>query len=621
MRVVLPLMVLACGAPRPSEPAHEAEHAEAPSDPTPAGALTPHPAPELGEVAVAYVVSFDRAAQQLVDVVATARVDAAEQTWMMPVWTPGSYLVREYARHVEGVVAEAPDGTERSVTKIAKNRWTVDTAGLGEVTLRWTVYANEPSVRTDYVDADTAILSPAATFLVPVEATGGPFEVTWERPDHWAPPATGLASRNEVKGDNRFLAADLDELVDSPFIDGGDLSVLGFHVDGVHHQLAELGGMDIWDHTKALEDVEAVTRAHIDFWGEIPYDHYVFLNVIGHGRGGLEHLDSTLMMTRRLEKADESGWKDWLGLVSHEFFHTWNVKRLRPEGLGPFDYETEVYTPSLWVAEGWTSYYDDLLLVRAGLLTPDEHLGRLSDSIAGLQGRPGRHVQSLAAASHDAWIKHYRPDENSVNTSVSYYRKGSLVAWLLDGEIRRRTQDRKSLDDVARALWSRHDTPYTPEDVVAAASDVAGADLATFFAAYVTGTDELDYGPVLDWYGLRFAPASSDDPEAWIGLEAGGQPFTVRSVLRDTPAWELGLIVGDEIVGLDGERVTAGSWTRLQRRYAPGDEAELLIARHGQLRSMRVTFGAEPTERWRLQIAPTSGTVHAQRRARWWQTR
>jgi predicted metalloprotease with PDZ domain len=589
-------------------PQHDEAHHDDPHPPerhTPAAAADPADAN-------AYVVRFPDAQAHLFEVEVTAPASGATTTWMMPVWTPGSYLVREYARHVEQLRAVDDEGSERDVRKISKNRWEVDTDGASHVRLSYLVYAREMTVRTNYVEADFAVLNGAPSFLVPVDRMEAPASVALELPEGWGKTVTGLDPHPSGAA-HHYLAADYDELVDSPIL-AGNPEVHPFEVGGVSHALVNLGGDGRWDQDKSLESTKAIVEAQVAFWGDIPYARYVFLNVITEAGGGLEHLDSTLMLTRRNTTEDDERYERWLGLVSHEFFHTWNVKRMRPAGLGPFDYENEVYTPSLWIAEGITSYYDDLLLVRAGLIDGDEHLKRISKSVEGLQRRPGRAVQSLAASSFDAWIKYYRPDENSANTSVSYYRKGSLAAFVLDVEIRRATRGKASLDDVMRLVYERTvEDGYTEAQFREIASEVAGEDLAPWFAAYVDGTEELPLDAALAWFGLHFDRPEETEVEPWVGYDGGAR---VSEVLRDTPVWEAGLIVGDEILGVDGFRFTSMA-EHLEGRE-PGDTAELLVSRRGRIRTLLVTVAADPAASWTVASDPLARTESVLRRERWW---
>lgn len=546
-------------------------------------------------------------------------------TLMMAVWTPGSYLVREFSRHVEAVAARGADGRALPVRKTRKNRWRVETGGADAVTVTYRVYGREMSVRTNWIEADFALLNGAPTFLVPVGDLKRPHEVQIEPADGWKTSVTALDRR----GPHRYRAADYDELVDSP-IYVGNPEIHRFEVDGIEHLLVQGGDPGgLWDGAKAARDVEKIVREAGRFWGSLPYDRYVFLNLVTEARGGLEHLDSTVIMASRWAFRDRESYVGWLGLVAHELFHAWNVKRLRPAALGPFDYEAENYTRSLWIVEGFTSYYAPVLVRRAGLVTDTELLKALARRIEAVQKTPGRHVRSLEQASFDAWIKHYRPDENSVNTTVSYYSKGAVVGFLLDARIREVTGGRRSLDDVMRRAYERFsgERGYTPAEFRAVIDEVAGAPLGELVDRAVADTAELDYGPALAWFGLERAPpdppADGEKPPArgWLGLELrdDGGRLVVREVVRGTPAHAAGVNADDEVIGVDGYRVPPDleSWKQRRSRYAPGTRARLLVARRERLLRLPVTFGAEPAAGWKLRIAAKAPPEAARRRAAW----
>ena len=457
-----------------------------------------------GEADIEYTVTLAGARSHHVDVAAAIKTGGkAELELYMAVWTPGSYLVREYARHIETIQAASEAG-ELALRKTRKNRWTVTTGGADSITVRYRLWARESTVRTNFVDSDLAMLNGAPTFITVRGYEGRPHGVTIEMPEDWERVVTALAPA----GEGRFLAADYDQLVDSPIVCGNP-DHRTFDVGGAEHILATFLPGSRWDGEKAAADVAKLTAEQQAMWRVIPYKRYAFLNVLLGPSGGLEHKDSTLMVSSPGISDDDARYRRWLGLVSHEMFHTWNGKRLRPVELGPFDYENEVYTRGLWVVEGITSYYDDLTLVRAGLTTRRQYLDALSGQIRSLQGTAGRKLQPLARGSYDAWIEYYRRDENSRNTAVSYYTKGAVVAFLLDSEIRRVTGDRRSLDDLLRLAYQRYSAErgFTIAQWRAAADEIAGTDLSKFFARYVDGTDELDYKPALDHFGLRFKPA------------------------------------------------------------------------------------------------------------------
>ncbi|MEE8143220.1 MAG: hypothetical protein V3T77_08970, partial [Planctomycetota bacterium] len=408
----------------------------------------------------------------------------------MAVWTPGSYLVREFARHIEDLRANTGSGNSLIVIKIKKNRWRIETRGEPQVTLSYRIYCREMSVRTNWVESEFAMLNGAPTFLTrDVEA---PHSVRLQLPPSWGRSITGLPQHPEG-GKDHYWAESFDILVDSPIL-AGNPAVYEFEVGGKKHFLVNQGEGGIWDGPRSAVDVEKIAAENLRFWGQLPYEKYVFLNLISESGGGLEHLNSTLMMTSRWRSRVPKDYRGWLGLVSHEFFHTWNVKRLRPVELGPFDYEREVHTKSLWIAEGLTSYYDDLLLHRAGLYDRKQYLKALSRQIESLQTTPGRKVQPLEMASYDSWIKHYRRNENSPNTTISYYTKGAVVGFLLDAEVRRATDGERSLDDVMRLAYERYSGKrgYTPQEFRAVVSEVAGTDLSEWLQRALETTQELD---------------------------------------------------------------------------------------------------------------------------------
>ncbi|MBX3251831.1 MAG: M61 family metallopeptidase [Myxococcales bacterium] len=641
-----------------------------PTPDAPVTVVDPRPAAEVEDArTVVHSVRFPTPHDHHVEIELDAPAGGDALELMMAVWTPGSYLVREFARHVEAEHAIAPDGTPLRVEKIAKNRWRI-TAAEGPLPARvrfgYRLYARELSVRTSFVDADVAVLTGAATFLTPVDQLDLAHEVRLTLPEAWPRCATSLDRRSsdapastpddaeapaveetesptaEAReaeavepeavapeapetvgapnappargGELRFLARNFDELVDSPIV-CGDVDVRAFEVSGVGHELATVGGLDVWDHERAARDVARIVATQHAFWRVVPYDRFVFLNGLLDSGGGLEHARSTLVMASRWDARDEDDYRAWLSLISHELFHTWNVKRLRPRGLGPFDYEREHYLHELWVVEGITSYYDDLLVRRAGLSTRGEYLGALSKQIERLQTTPGRAVQSLAASSFDTWIKFYRPDEHARSRRVSYYVKGALVAFLLDVELRKRG---RSLDEVMRAAYERFaEAGYTGAELAALIDEIAGAPLGPLLERYVEGTGELDYAPALEHFGLRFRPSDSQG-RAWLGAElrAEGGRLLVREVPSGTPAHDAGVAVDDELIAIDDERLPTDLDRRLARLRA-GEAVDLLVARRGRLRRLRVVLGERPSETWRLELDPAASATQRRNLESW----
>jgi predicted metalloprotease with PDZ domain len=561
---------------------------------------------------IRYTLSFPAPQTHYVEVTATVPTGRrADVDLMMAVWTPGSYLVREYARNVEAVTASGPDGRALNVDKSKKNHWRIATGGAPTITLKYRVYSREMSVRTNWVETDFALLNGAPTFITLADLSPRPHEVILNPASGWKRSITALPAMDG--GDHRYRAPDYDTLVDSPIVIGNP-AVYDFEVDGKKHSLVNVGEAGVFDGARAARDLETIVKEDRRLWGFLPYDRYVFFNMITESGGGLEHKNSTVLMTNRWSTRTRRAYLAWLQLASHEYFHAWNVKRLRPAELGPFDYENENITRSLWIAEGFTDYYADLQVLRAGLQTRDEYLEDLSSTIELLQTTPGRLVQSAEMASFDAWIKYYRPDENSNNTTISYYTKGTVIAFLLDAKIRKATNGAKSLDDVMRTAYQKFSGPkgYTPEEFRAVAEQVAGTSLKAFWDTAVESTTELDYTETLDTFGLRFKPSlppPADRPaRPWLGISTriDNGRLLVTQVQRDSPADAAGLNVDDEILAIDDFRVRADRLDNRLEQYQRGDKVAFLVARREQLVRIPVTFGAEPAKGWRLELNPAA---------------
>jgi predicted metalloprotease with PDZ domain len=547
----------------------------------------------------------------------------AEVELTMAVWTPGSYLVREYARNVEEVTAATISangaGAPLAVEKTTKNHWRIAAGTASGIVVRYRVYCREMSVRTNFVDSGFALIVGAGTFMTVEGAEARPYEVRLELPAAWKVSASPLAPLPEA-GPHAYRAEDFDTLIDSP-IYAGNARTYPFEVAGISHLLVNEGEDTVWDGPRSAADAAKIVRTLTDFWGSVPYPRYVIFNLLTENGGGLEHKDACTLMSSRWRTRTREGYLEWLGLVSHEVFHAWNGKRLRPVALGPFDYEREVYTRDLWVAEGFTSYYGDLLVHRAGFSTAKEYLKNLSKSIEALQTTPGRRVQPLDESSFDAWIKAYRRDENTGNSGVSYYTKGEVVAFLLDARIRRATAGRRSLDDAMRLAFQRYsgEHGYRSEELRQVFAEVAGTDLGGWLHDAADTTAELDYQEALDWYGLRFAPdpdkaekpekkdsEPKELPAGWLGMDAAVQDgrLTVTGVKRGTPAFDGGVNVGDEILAIDDYRVPPEGLEGRLKFYRPGEKASLLVARRDLLVRLPVTFGEKPKAAWKLEARP-----------------
>ncbi|HJS24080.1 MAG TPA: PDZ domain-containing protein [Pyrinomonadaceae bacterium] len=542
-------------------------------------------------VDISFTVAMPRPHTHLLEVdVAVKRTASGpqEERLVMPVWTPGSYMVREFARNVQDFAATDAANQSLKWEKTNKNTWRIVTNGAREWHARYRVYANELSVRTSELNSNHAFWNNANILMYLEGFLKSPSTVRVVAPDVWK-VATGLPAVLGQK--NTFRAENFDVLYDSPF-EVSNFKTLIFNVKGVAHRIV-IDGEGNYDPERMRRDVQKIVETQVELMGgEIPYRDYTFiLHLRADAGGGLEHLNSTALGYPRFGFRIETGdratssapitaaapqrdYRGFLSLVSHEFFHLWNVKRIRPDALGPFDYTQENYTKNLWVAEGITDYYADLTLRRADLVSENEFLGATVRSIQSLQNTPGRLEQSVEESSFDSWIKFYRPDENSLNSQISYYDKGAILGLLLDLEIRKRSNGAKSLDDVMRYLYAeffKKDRNYSPLDFQKASELIAGTSLEEFFNRFVRGTEELDYNSAFEAVGLRLdtnAPPGSNAvaDRAFFGADVTQEEdrLMVRRVYAGSPAYEQGLNAGDQIVALDNMRVTSSFFnTRL----------------------------------------------------------
>jgi predicted metalloprotease with PDZ domain len=547
---------------------------------------------------VRYRVSMPRPHSHLFEVEATFPAGHDQLIVSLPVWTPGSYLVREYARHVQDFTANVP------FERLDKRSYRLQT-NHQPATCRYRVYANELTVRTSHLDGTHGYFNGATLFFYAESLRARPCRVTVDAPAPWRT----TVALEQVGAE--FVAADYDELVDSPF-EVGTHTPIRFTAANVPHEIV-LWGEPQLDEKKLVGDLTRIIETEAALFGGLPVRRYVFF-VYGtdKGRGGLEHKASTALLYPRTGFSSSKGWEDFLTLCAHEYFHLWNVKRIKPRRLVPFDYAQENYTELLWFFEGGTSYYDNLLTRRAGAMSGARYLTRLGESLTSLHTTPGRKVLPLAEASLVSWIKHYRPDENSPNSAISYYLKGELVCLLLDLTIRRATDDRRSLDDVLRLLWQRYGNESgVPEDgVEAAAEEIAGTSLKDFFARTLRTTGELDY-EVLSHVGLevKFRPRESptdkggtpprsraEKIEGWLGIVPRASGGGIASVLEGSPAMAAGLYADDEVIALDGLKCDAAQLTNRVEERKPGEAVKVTVFRRDKLVEVGVTLEPKPAD-------------------------
>lgn len=571
-----------------------------------------------------YTLDLNSSQNRYVHVTLEFEAEDDETEIMMAVWTPGSYLVREYARHIDSMEVTDQDGTPLSYRKTRKNRWTIETDDADFVKVSYRLYCNEESVRTNFVNQQYAVLNGAPTFITVPDRLDEEHIVALKMPADWKRSATSL---EETDDPHVYVAEDFDELVDSPIV-AGNIQVYPFEVGGVPHQLVNVGEQGMWDGTKAASDLKKIVAAHHDMWDVIPYERYLFLNVLSGGGGGLEHDNSTLVLSSRWTFREKGRYAGWLSLCSHEFFHTWNVRRLRPKPLVKYDYENEVYTDGLWIAEGITSYYQDLALMRAGLISKSKFMSGLSGEIGSVQRTIGRKYQSLRDSSFDTWIKFYRPDENSRNTRISYYAKGAVAAFLLDMKIRQLTDNEKSLDDVMRKMFRRYSKRgFTARNFRDVASRIAGENLDDWFANAIDSTNELVFDDSLTFMGIRIPNAATEDEDDEPRSSFGGSPTigatfsggSISRVVPDSQAWRLGMVAGDEVLAINGFRLT-GSFSERLRQYEIGDKIELLMSRDGIMFSEDVTLERRESKDWSIGWVYDPSEEQEERIAQWLET-
>jgi predicted metalloprotease with PDZ domain len=546
---------------------------------------------------ISYRLEIADAHAHLFRVTLTVPQPAAEQRVSLPAWIPGSYLVREFARHLSGLRAKQ-GASDMALTQLDKATWSVACTGRGALSLSYLVYAFDSSVRTAFLDAHRAFFNGTGVFLRVHGREAEPQRLELRGlPKGWQ-----VATAMPALKANTYEAADYDELVDHP-VEMGRFWRGEFKACGVSHEFVVAGALPDFDGDRLLADARRICETEIAFWHgkkKTFFKRYVFmLNAVDDGYGGLEHRASTALIAARRDlpqrgKSELSdGYVTLLGLISHEYFHTWNVKRLRPAEFKTLDYTQENYTELLWFFEGFTSYYDDLLLLRAGLIDEARYLKLLGKTLSGVLGMPGRKVQSVAQASFDAWVKYYRSDENTPNATISYYTKGSLVALALDLTLR--SEGQGSLDDVMRALWERSEGgPISEADIAAVLAQVGGRSYAKELQAWVHGIDDLPWPALLAKAGVAWGTQAPSVAQR-LGLRASESALTgikLSNVLRGSAAEAAGLSPGDELIAVDGWRVRRlDDITRLGNGKTPH---ELLVARDQRMLALTIELPAAP---------------------------
>jgi predicted metalloprotease with PDZ domain len=555
----------------------------------------------------------------------------------LPAWIPGSYLIRDFARHIVSLSAQADDQElpAAAIDKFCKDQWRIKApADSASLSVRCEVYAWDLSVRGAHLDTTHGFFNGTSVFLRVVGREAMPCLVDIEAPEgaayrEWR-VATSLPPAPNTKPLHfgRYQAASYDELIDHP-VEMGSFDLVEFKARGVDHRFA-LTGRHHADLPRLAADLKRICAWQLEFWGgPPPMRSYTFLTTaVGDGYGGLEHRASTALLCRREDlprpgdTAVNEPYRNFLGLASHEYFHTWLVKRIKPAEFVELDLQRENPTELLWLFEGFTSYYDDLSLLRCGLIDLEAYLVCLCKTIANVYGVPGRFRQSVAAASRDAWIKFYKPDENTVNSTISYYAKGALVALALDLSLREASRGKHSLDDLMRRLWREHSLSgdgVREADVRRMADDLAGTSLSKFFDKALHGTEDLPLGKLLSRHGIELSFSGGGGPSLGVKLAADSPPHEAKiaTVFAGGAAEQAGLAGNDVIVAIGGLRANARNLDALLSPYAVDDEVEVHAFRRDELLRPIVRLAAATPTTCNLALAKKTSAAARKLREAW----
>ncbi len=561
------------------------------------------------------------------------------QLLSLPAWIRGSYLVRDFVRNVVELSVEIDGRTERG-RKVDKSTWRIEKGGT-DIIIRYEVYANDLSVRGVHFDTTHAYFNGSSVFLKVHDRESRPCSIQIaDNSKGWKVATSMPVVQVDENGFGEYSAESYEDLIDHP-VEIGQFSLEQFDVLDVPHEIA-ITGRHRADMDRVCADVTSICEQHMRMFGEpAPIDRYLFLvTTVGDGYGGLEHRYSSSLICKRgdlpRQGVDEvtDDYRKFLGLCSHEYFHLWNVKRIRPAAFAASNLSEEAYTRMLWVFEGITSYYDDLALVRSGLITRASYLQLVARTITRVLRTPGRLRQTLEESSFDTWIKFYKRDENTPNAVVSYYDKGSLAALALDLTIRRETGNAKSLDDVMRRLWRTYGDKGLPEggfeQLAEAETDLS---LTNFFDPVLRSTDELPLSELLEFAGVEFnrrPAANATDlggalgrkevtPGPWLGVKSVIKAGRVKlqHVYTNGPAANVGLSANDEIVAIEGLRVTSKNFETMLATYKPEETVEVVAFRRDELMSFMIGLAVPPEDTCDLWLVPEPAVDILENREDW----
>ncbi len=552
---------------------------------------------------VNYELAFSQAQAHYVDVKITIQQNDKESIdFKMPVWAPGSYLVREFARNVEGVAATNAKNESLFCEKINKNTWRVKAGKNTEVVFQYRVYAFELTVRTSFIDDAHAYLNGSSIFMYAEGLKEAPIQLKITPNTNWKKISCSLAK----SGTNPFelTAPNYDMLADAP-IEIGNQDIIAFEVLGIPHEVAMVGQGN-YDREKIKKDFTKIIEEAKSIFGTHPCKNYVFIiHNVNAGGGGLEHLNSTTLQMQRNAYAAEATYNGFLSLVAHEYFHLWNVKRLRPIALGPFNYDEENYTRMLWVAEGFTAFYDNWIVRRTKHLTAEKYLEVIANEFTALANLPGAKVQSLSESSFDAWIKFYRRNENSANNQVSYYDKGSVVALMLNLAIIKNSNGTQSIDDVMKYMYAKCEdgqaVGYTDEEFKSALEKYTGQNLDSFYVNYIDGLTPIDFTAIAATAGLKITDLNAVKNEIYLGINTSNVSgkLVVTAISNVSAAYAAGLNVNDEIIAMDNYRTD--DLLKATANKKPGESIELLVARDGLIKKVSFVLTKNANVKYKLE--------------------
>ena len=560
-----------------------------------------------------YFVKIDEPYLHLFKVeMAISEITESEIILTMPAWTPGSYLIRDFSRNVRSLSAHSSDGRALETRKKDKSSWRVLTSGSADLRISYQVFCEELSIRSTHLDASHAFILGTSAFMYMEGYKDQALEISFSIPGNWH-----ISTSLEKTTDNVYRAINYDVLVDSPVEIGTHLSGT-FIVDGKEHEVA-LYGQYSGDFQKLLNDMQKIVEATLRIFEHAPYKRYVFILQAyqGNQMGGLEHSASCAVSLDSSMIFDDDYYKRLMSVIAHEYFHTWNVKRIRPVELGPFNYREENYTTLLWFSEGVTDYFADLIILRAKLIDQVKYMEFLGESIKMIEFMPGSLETSLAESSFDSWIRFYKPSSDDINSYISYYLKGKIIGLMMSRRIASLTLGAKSLDQLLHMLYEKFRKDgkgFTEKDLLAALKDISGQDFTDFFNKFIRGTDKIDFDSELDEMGLKIERTHSAESRAslsWSGMivKRDGMAYTVAAVVKGKPAYRAGINSGDEVVAINGARfrdentsaIVKGGKVMLDSfRSSGGEKAGITVFRRNNLMNVQTETEQLPFDSYKI---------------------